>query len=319
MARHFIFLDPLEKLVLKKDSSCLLAHTFKELGHEVYLLFEKDFHYQNSEAPHFHVYDFQSTLGPDSFYLQKFVLGGEKITQLKPTDVVHMRLDPPFDSRYLRYCWMLQALQTFGIKVVNDPRGIITHNEKLYAYTKEGSVDSFVGSGTLDFLSFAEKQKDQGIEDLILKPLDLYQGIGVEKVSLKDKNLKEIFVKKVKEYQGPVVAQTFIKSVEQGEVRALFYRGVELGSILKVPPAGNFLANIAQGASYHLVDLNPIQRKRAEEVCQELMLSGVDWVAFDILGDSLSEVNITCPGLLVEVSKACQKNLARPICESFAD
>lgn len=317
MSRHFLLIDPLEKLVLKKDSSALLAHTFKEQSQEVYLLFEKDFFYQNSAAPHFHVYDFQSRLDQGSYTLEKFVLGGEKIVQLQAGDVIHMRLDPPFDSRYLRYCWMLKALQTFGVKVVNDPGGIILHNEKLYAYAQEGAVDSFVGSGISDFLSFAERQKDQGVSSLILKPLDLYQGIGVEKISLLTDDYKDIFLKKVSEYQGPVVAQVFIPSVEQGEVRALYYQGKELGSILKVPPKGNFLANIAQGASYHKVELNEIQRKRAHQVCLELMKSGVDWVAFDILGDSLSEVNITCPGLLVEVSKAHDKNLAQEICRSF--
>lgn len=317
MSRHFLFIDPLEKLTLKKDSTALLAHTFKEQGQEVYLLFEKDFFYQNATIPHFRVYDFHSNLEEENFYLEKFVLSGEKIVQLKEGDVIHMRLDPPFDSRYLRYCWMLKSLQSFGIKVVNDPGGIILHNEKLYAYSHEGAVDSYVGSGVSDFLSFAQKQKENSTEFLILKPLDLYQGIGVQKVSLIKDDYKQIFIDKVSEYKGPVVAQTFVPSVEQGEIRAIFYRGHELGSILKVPSKGNFLANIAQGASYHGVELNDKQKGRAQQACADLMNFGVDWVAFDILGDSLSEVNITCPGLLVEVSKAHGKNLALEICRSF--
>lgn len=315
MARHFILLDPLEKLVIKKDSTLLLAHTLKARGEQVHLLFGKDFYLRNTEAPHFHVYDFESRLEGEGPYLERFVLGGERIDQLQAGDVIHMRLDPPFDSRYLRVCWMLSALKTFGVRVLNDPDGIIRFNEKIMAYFHEGSIPTYIGESEADFLSFAEHQREAKKAALVLKPLDLFQGIGVEKVALDRPDLREHFRKKCQSFGGPVVAQPYESSVEQGEVRAIYFKGQELGSILKVPKTGEFLANIAQGASYHAVELNSVQRERCLKACQELQRFGVDWVAFDILGDALSEINITCPGLLVEVSKAHQQNLAERIIE----
>lgn len=317
MRNHFLLIDPLDKLNPKKDSSLLLAHTLKEAGHSVHLLFEQDFYLTNEEAPYFHVYDFVSEQKPGSQYLSKFVLGGERISKLTASDMIHMRLDPPFDSRYLRICWMLKSLKSFGAQIVNDPEGIILYNEKLFAYGLPGSIPSFVGASRLDFLSFVERQKEKGVTSFILKPLDLFQGIGVEKMEANDPDLGAKFVKKCQELQGPLVVQPFIKEVAQGEVRSIYFKGQELGSILKVPVKGEFLANIAQGASYHQVELNPVQRERCEVACAELSRFGVDWVAFDILGDALSEINITCPGLLVEVSEALKTNLALKIVEQL--
>jgi glutathione synthase len=310
---HYLLIDPLEKLTIKKDSSLLLAHSLKEAGHEVHLVFAKDFFLTNQGAPYLHVYDFVSEFLDQGPYLKRFVLGGERITKLMPGDIVHMRLDPPVDSRYMRICWMLDQLSHFGVVVVNNPRGILQFNEKIYAYFKEGAIPTYIGESVADFLSFCEHQKDAGATSLIVKPLDLFQGIGVEKYDLNQKNLAERFIQKCIDLKGPVVAQPYQASVELGEVRALYFKGVELGSILKIPPRGEFLANIAQGASFERVELNEIQKARCELVTKELMEYGVDWVAFDILGDSLSEVNLTCPGLLVEVSKACEKNLALEI------
>ncbi|MFT6604708.1 MAG: glutathione synthase, partial [Bacteriovoracaceae bacterium] len=97
------------------------------------------------------------------------------------------------------------------------------------------------------------------------------------------------------------------------EIRSIFFKGVEIGSIVKVPPKGSFLANIAQGATYSVAELNPVQKKNCAVLCEELSRVGADWLAFDILGDNISEVNVTCPGLLVEVSDAMKKNLAQEI------
>lgn len=317
--RHIILLDKLEKLSIKKDSTLLFAHTLKSLGKDVLLLFEDDFYLTNHQAPHYRLYDFDSLLEEDGVYLKKFSLSGQKIAQVANTDLIHMRLDPPFDSRYLRICWMLKGLRPFGVDVLNSPEGIILHNEKLLAYEQEeGSLESFIGSSEIDFLSFATRQKDLGVPSLILKPLDLFQGIGVQKIQLANlEQARRDFADKTREFSGAVVAQPFVEAISEGEIRSIYFKGQELGSIVKTPPAGSYLANIAQGATFQKVDLNGTQRRRAEKVCQDLMKYGVDWVAFDILGDSLSEVNITCPGLLVEVSKAHGKNLGLDIAKAL--
>ena len=290
----------------------MLASTMKGQGIEVYLLFEKDFYVSNKAKHLFKVYDFEGHFYEDGCYQKSFELKNSLTVELSKEDTIHMRIDPPFDTRYLRYLWMLRYFTIQGIKVVNSPDGILKFNEKLHAYTQKSSLESYVGSSLEGFLGFVELMKKEH-QELILKPLDLYQGFGVEKVSVNDQNLAIRFTEKVNENNGAIVAQPFCADVVNGEIRSLYFKGKELGSILKVPKKGEFLANIAQGAAFHAIELTPALKKECDDICAELMNEGVDWVAFDILGNHVSEINITCPGLLVEVSFAHKKNFALEI------
>jgi len=314
--KHILFIDPIEKLNPKKDSTLMLATTMKEQGIEVYLLFEKDFYVSNKAKSILKLYNFESHFYEDGAYLKSFELKESLSLELQKNDMIHMRIDPPFDTRYLRYLWMLRYYTLQGIKVVNSPDGILRFNEKLHAYTQKSSLESYVGSSVDGFMQFVEIMKKDH-QELILKPLDLYQGFGVEKVSINDANLAFRFEEKVKENNGAIVAQPFCADVVNGEIRSLYFKGRELGSILKVPKKGEFLANIAQGAAFHAIELTPAMKKECDDICAELMAEGVDWVAFDIMGNHVSEINITCPGLLVEVSFAHKKNFGLDIIKAL--
>jgi glutathione synthase len=190
---------------------------------------------------------------------------------------------------------------------MNAPRGIMQFNEKLFAYRSEHATPSFVGT-EIELARHFIKNLKHFPQYVILKPMDLFSGIGVEKLSIE--KWEERFMQKTKELSGPVIIQPFINEVSQGEIRSIYFKGVELGSILKIPKEGEFLSNIAQGASFIPYELSRSNRRLCENVAEELAGHGVDWIAFDILGDSLQEVNVTCPGLLVEVSFALKENLA---------
>jgi len=305
--RQLLLIDPIEKLNIKKDSSLMLALAMQKRGIETYVLFESDFAIHNLGKQKLRVHSFKGSLKEDGIYLASFETTGEVVIELNSSDVIHMRLDPPFDSRYLRILWMLDHLVSQNIKVMNDPRGIMQFNEKLYAYRSEGATASYVGQS----LKLAQQFVQHLIPKpsaLILKPMDLYSGLGVEKLTLN--HWEKRFEEKVIELQGPVIVQPFIEAVSQGEIRSLYCKGVELGTILKTPKDGEFLSNIAQGATFHTEPLTAKTRTQCERITKELMNYGVDWVAFDILGDAVQEVNITCPGLLVEVSYSHKKNLA---------
>ncbi|MBC96755.1 MAG: hypothetical protein CME63_03340 [Halobacteriovoraceae bacterium] len=320
MKKHILFIDPLDKLVPKKDSSLQLALTLKEMGKEVYLLFEKDFYFANHKNPEFDCYNFRGSFVQDSPYIDNFILEDSQKVALDEDTILHMRIDPPFDTRYLRYLWMLKALKTkYKVNVLNDPEGILIHNEKMICYESQESVPTYVGSSSEGVLSFVEYLKSEGESELspalILKPVDLFQGIGVVKVEEghTEEEFLKIFDEKRKEFKGSVVVQPYLKEVEQGEIRAIFFAGKELGSILKTPPKGKFLANIAQGAVFEEVELSHEVKAECMRYANELMEIGVPWVAFDILGGKVQEANLTCPGLLVEVSSALGENLAIPI------
>ncbi|MCB9025237.1 MAG: hypothetical protein H6625_02895 [Bdellovibrionaceae bacterium] len=315
MTSHILLIDPLEKLNIKKDSSLFLALTLKEMGQKVFLLFPPSLYFQNSKTPQLEVYDFEGRFIPDSFYISEFMLS--KNTQRLKLDnniTLHMRLDPPFDLKYLRTLWTLQALKMYGLNIINDSMGILANNEKLFAYSNAiKKFPSFLGESVEMLREFLFEQKQLGVKDVILKPVDLFQGVGVQKSPLDMDLVINIFIDMKKKYHGAVVVQPFAKNVEKGEIRATFFDNKEIGSILKIPPPGSHLANIAQGATFSKINLKPEVLLECQRINQKLADLGIRWTAFDILDDTLSEVNITCPGLLVETSIAHNQNLALTI------
>ncbi|MCB0357489.1 MAG: hypothetical protein KDD40_10795 [Bdellovibrionales bacterium] len=317
MTRHILIIDPIEKLVVKKDSSLMLALTLKQAGHDVYLTTVNHLSFQNTTAPQIEVFTFNGKFADDGCYLNEFSMDSQ--AQLLPVAAnccFHMRLDPPFDLKYLRTLWLLQALKLYKCQVVNDSEGILLHNEKLYAYTHaKEKFPSYLGQSERQLKSFLLEQKKQGVTDIILKPVDLFQGEGVEKHPLEMDTILQQFQKMKTKYQGAVIVQPYAKSVEQGEIRSIFFDNKELGSIIKIPPQGSHLANIARGAQFSAIELNPTLKQECLRINESLAKNGVRWTAFDILDNKISEVNITCPGLLVEVSFAMKRNLAADIIE----
>ncbi len=316
---HIFFIDPLEKLNIKKDSTLMMALSFQSRGADCYILFEKDFFITNHAKPNLEMYKFEGKFKEDGCYLESFNVTKSLTKEVTPNDIIHMRIDPPYDTRYQRYLWMLDFIQNqVGCEVLNSPLKIMKYNEKLVAYKDlSHSIHSFVGSSVSAFEKFIKDVKREGVTDLILKPLDLYSGIGVEKVSLDEETIIEIFLKKVNDFQGAIVAQPFVKEVSDGEYRAIYFDGVEIGTIIKKPKKGEFLANIAQGAEFEKKELPSKLKEQCDQIAKDLYEDGTRFLAFDVLGEGVNEVNITCPGLLVEVSYACKKNLCFTIFDAI--
>jgi glutathione synthase len=190
----------------------------------------------------------------------------------------------------------------------------------MRAYSDPSAVETFVGSSADGFRDYLVGLQKKGVTEAVLKPLDLYQGIGVQKISFANQSpgdMMAYFLNKAKEYEGTIVVQPYQKSVETGEVRSVYFSGKFLGAIKKVPRPGEFLANIAQGASYSICEPTSSQKETCDKIAKDLLRDGIYWIAYDLLGDHVSEVNITCPGLLVEVSKAAEKNLALDIVDQL--
>ena len=315
MSKQIFYIDPLEKLVTKKDSSLLLAHEMKARGKDVYILFKSDLFICSSSADvTINCHTFISSRA-DDFYLKSFELLKKVDVTITAQDTIHMRLEPPFDLTYMRSLWLLNFIKDqTNCNVINDPLGIMKNNEKVTSFLAKSHIDTFVGQAVGPFMTFVQKLRDHGEQNLILKPLDLFQGIGVQKVSLDQSNeeLMDLFQRYSQEHDGQVVAQPFLKEVSSGEIRAIFYDRKLIGAIKKIPTEGSYLANIAQGATFSKTKLSQEELESCHHVC-DILGEKVPWVAFDIIGGRISEVNITCPGLLVEVSKAMNLNLAAEI------
>jgi hypothetical protein len=162
--RHIFYIDDLEKLNLKKDTTLFFALTLQNQGVECFVLFEKNLGWGNQTCT-LSVQKFEGFL--DGFYLSEFKLGTTELIAPRKGDTIHMRLDPPFDSRYLRYLWILDQWERRGVRVINRPRGIMQFNEKLLAYEQTGSVPSWVGQDLDGFREFHQFLKAQKVKDII--------------------------------------------------------------------------------------------------------------------------------------------------------
>ena len=306
--KHVVLIDPLEKLSIKKDSSLLLAIELKK-KFETFIMFAAELTYETGEAVEANVWNFSGSVS-DQFDVEEFQLEDSASIQWNNQVTLHMRLDPPVDGRYFRVLWILKAWEDQGVKIVNSASGILQHNEKMAAYILPGSLPTFVGGHFKSFKIFVESLDE---EQVILKPLDLYQGLGIQLINKKSADLEQKFNKSVLDCGGAIVAQPFWSEIESGEIRSIWYVGKEIGNILKIPKSGSFLANIAQGAEVLPAELSLKTSEDCHKVSKQMRSQGIDWLAFDILGHSISEVNLTCPGLLVEVSRANKENLAEKI------
>lgn len=307
--KHLFLIDPIEKLNIKKDSSLFWAISLQKMGHEVYLLSKDDLYVTNLDrSPAFEVLEFEGGLGTNLYIDHLSVLEKTTIT-LHASDILHMRLDPPFNESYLHALWLLRYWENQGVRVINSPKGIFLNQEKLTAYQKEKQpIPSYVGRMGVAAKKFLTELKKQGYKEFVSKPLNSFSGIGVFKFSLEEdfmqlpqfKNLiDEIFV-----------LQPFLNSIYDGEIRSIYWKGQEIGTILKKPKKGSFLANVAQGGHFELAQLDPKVKSSCDQVATALLNDGIDLIAYDVLDGKISEVNVTCPGLLVEVSHALGKNLA---------
>jgi glutathione synthase len=305
--KHFILIDPLEKLTLKKDSTLLFAKALVDGGGEVFFLFPNNFVITTlNTSLEVHIPSFKLDLSGDITSIELERMNTSPV----PGDCFHMRLEPPFDSNYLRVLWMLRFIQSKGVRVINDPAGIMNYQEKIFPMQGDDVTPTAVLRNFQQYQKFIENFPFK--KYFILKPLDLFQGFGVTKVE-KGRFSEIEFRELVDSFGGLVIVQPFLAKVKEGEVRSTFFNGIEIGSILKVPPEGSFLANIAQGAAYKKVDLDSNIRNECKKVSAFLSEKGVPWVAFDLLEDKISEANTTCPGLLYETSNAYEQDLASKI------
>jgi glutathione synthase len=157
------------------------------------------------------------------------------------------------------------------------------------------------------------------VKEIVLKPLDLFSGLEVEKCARDDKDLISIVESKANKLKGMFVIQPFLPAVFEGELRVITMNGKIIGTILKVPKKGEFISNIASGAQFKIAQLNPHLSSKIQKMAMKLKALGLIWVAFDVLGEVIQEANITCPGLLVETSHAAQKNLAFELIKFMED
>jgi len=286
-----IQMDPMENIDISADSTFVLALEAQKRGHIL-------FHYLPHEMS-LNDGDILANIKPlkvENNVNNYFSYGTPKITNLRSLDVILMRQDPPFDMAYITATHLLEKIHPETL-VVNDPNHVRNCPEKLFVTNfKEFMPPTLISKNINEIISFRNEH-----QDIVIKPLFGNGGFGVFHISPYDENLKALIEVFTKFFREPIIAQAYLPEVKFGDKRIILVEGKPLGAVSRVPAPGEARANLHVGATAK----KTILTKREQEICSvigpELQKRGLIFVGIDVIGDYLTEINVTSPTGIQEI------------------
>src|SRR6185437_12864137 len=236
-----------------------------------------------------------------------FELGAAQWQPLAGMDVVLARKDPPFDAQFLYDTLVLSLVQRAGVRVINDPQGLRDYNEKLAAQLfPQCCAPALVARDRAELRRFAREHGE-----IVLKPLDGMGGRGIFRSRHDDPNLNSMLETLVGEDERLAMAQKFIPEISAGDKRILLINGEPVPyALARVPQGSDFRGNLAVGGRGEGVALSERDRWIAAQVGPELTRHGMLFVGLDVIGDYLTEVNVTSPTCVRELDALFGLNIA---------
>jgi glutathione synthase len=294
---RFVFvMDPLDRVTHDKDTTFAFFQAAQARGHQSYHCLLRDLFISNGET--WATVHRVEILEAAPWIILHKEQGPERI-RLADTDAVFMRKDPPFDRAYLYGTLMLERCRG-GPLLINDPRGLRDANEKLYALNfPEWTPRTLV---TADRSMIHDFCRDVGGTAMI-KPLDGAGGSGVIQIKTGDKTARAIVDMLTHEGHRLALVQEFLPSVSEGDKRVLLMDGEILGAILRVPRGDEYRSNIHVGGSVVPTELTAREREMVAAIAPKLREDGLYFVGLDVIGERLTEVNVTSPTGIQELGR----------------
>ncbi len=301
--------DPLDELKAYKDSSIAMMRAAAGRGHEIHALEARAMFVLDGSvrAP---VRKLAISEDDEAWYR----VSAEATTRLAEFDFVLMRKDPPFDQEYYYATLLLERAEAEGTHVVNSPRALRDWNEKL-AILRFPTLapPTLVASDMAVVHGFIDSQGD-----VILKKLDGMGGTMIFRVNAKDPN-RNVIVETITDLgRRTVMAQRYVPEIVQGDKRVLVIDGEPFAYCLaRIPKAGETRGNLAAGGRGVAQPISARDREIAEAVGVELVKAGIVFAGLDVIGDSLTEVNVTSPTCIVEIEEQTGENAAEALMDAL--
>jgi glutathione synthase len=225
-------------------------------------------------------------------------LGPFETLDLSKMDVILMRQDPPFDMAYITATHVLEHVSG-KVLVVNDPAAVRNAPEKLFATHFAGLMPPTLVSSDRDaILAFRRRHGD-----IILKPLFGNGGAGVFRIKPDDENFNALLESFAVFYREPIVVQRYLPEVRRGDKRIILVDGEPAGAVLRVPPKGEARANLHVGGKALKTKLTRREREICAAIGPSLRDQGLVFVGIDVIGDYLTEINVTSPTGIQEINR----------------
>ena len=288
-----IQMDPIDDIDIEADSTFVLALEAQRRGHGLFHYLPQDLSFRDGR-----VYARARPLKVQREAGRHAALGAAQLIDLATLDVVLMRQDPPFDMAYITATHLLEHVHPNTL-VVNDPVHVRNAPEKLFI-THFGSLmpPTLISSDRNEILHFRAEQRD-----IIVKPLFGNGGAGVFHIAPEDENLNALLEMFTELYREPIIVQRYLPEVRGGDKRIILIDGKAAGAINRVPPPGEARANMHAGAKPEQAKLNGRDQEICDAIGPVLKDRGLIFVGIDIIGDYMTEINVTSPTGLQEINR----------------
>ncbi|WKE66182.1 glutathione synthase [Gallaecimonas kandeliae] len=296
-----IVMDPITAINTKKDTSFALALEAQRRGHQLYYLEMQDLMLEDGE-PLGHMAELTVRDDPkDYFSLEK-----AQTVPLKELDIILMRKDPPFDGEFLYATQILELAERHGVRVINKPQSLRDCNEKLFtAWFPQFTPPTLVTRRSDRLRAFHAEHGD-----VIFKPLDGMGGASIFRLKPDEANLGVIIETLTQHGSRYCMAQQYLPAIKDGDKRVLVVAGKPVEHVLaRIPQGGESRGNLAAGGRGEVRPISPAERQIAETVGPELMKRGLYFVGLDVIGDKLTEINVTSPTCVREIEAATGINI----------
>jgi glutathione synthase len=288
-----VVMDPVDKIHIDKDTTFVLMLEAQRRGHEVYFM-ELDDLFVRGGMPYGRYRRLELKRATPHYHLGDFVTG-----RLEDFDSVWMRKDPPFDMRFFFSTHLLSLIDQSKCFVMNNPMGLREANEKLYALRFPEQIPQTLVSSDMERLK--EFMSELGGE-MIIKPLDGAGGSGVFYLNQQDRNTNSILEAATDNGRRLVMAQRYLPEIRQGDKRIIVLNGEPLGAVLRVPLESETRGNIHVGGQCVKTEVSARDREICAALSPLLRADGLYFVGLDVIGNFLTEVNVTSPTGIQEIN-----------------
>jgi len=288
-----IQMDPIESIDVNGDSSLMLALEAQRRGYDLFHYLPQSLSLKNGQVT---ARGCSLTVRYDP--ADHYTLGEEQVIDLAGSDVVLMRQDPPFDMCYITATHILAHIHP-GTLVVNDPASVRNAPEKLFVTHFDALMPpTLISNDRAEIMAFREEYKD-----IVVKPLFGNGGTGVFHIKPNDENLTALLEVFAQMFREPVIVQRYEPAVRLGDKRVILVDGEPVGGINRVPAQGEARANMHVGGRAKKTDLTPREREICEAIGPTLRQQGLIFVGIDVIGDYMTEINVTSPTGIQEMNR----------------
>ena len=295
-------MDSIDHINIKKDTSFAMLLEAQVRCWELHYMELNDLFLRNGRA-----YARTRTLTVQRNAQQWYRFIGEQDIPLDQLDVIIMRKDPPFDQEYIYATYLLERAESMGVYVVNKPQSLRDANEKLFtAWFPQCCAETLVAKEPARIRSFLHEQGE-----IILKPLDGMGGTSIFHLRKDDPNLSVILETMTQYNSRYVMAQKYIPEIKDGDKRILMINGEAVPyALARIPAQGETRGNLAAGGRAEGRELTEQDCWIASQVGPTLREKGLIFVGLDVIGDKLTEINVTSPTCVQELDQQFGLNIA---------